>query len=1272
MDESTRPIVNKAVRQSARMTHRAVFKKRRGETIWATWPSGVMNGFIRLRSVALKMNAKRWSCGVLSAWLLATAHADAQVISWSHGVRASAEVISQTSSSGSRREADELLKRAREAMKEKDFAQAVFYLERAEQMGVRYDGLMSRFGDTPEKVRRDLAKADPNFASRSGKGAAETLPGSPPNFPSGTGPQAQPLNQPVAAGQMVVNPYAQTGGAGQAANPAAAGPQPFNAQAATQAANNALTGLNAELAAKKSQTLQLMASAQAALHRGDVARAEQLASQARSLGLPDEAFGAGEPRPWMLLLQVDRAKRQVASAAPLAAAPAATGAVRQAVVQPGDMKDQAVQTASAEEGATEAPADVTLGEEGLEDPFANSEPTENAASPATPLQAAPSEETEAAEEPASPAPTGDSQDPMGLIQRGETAVKAKDFKTARDLFSQAWKYEQSLDPETRQRLQDNLQMLRVDQSSEEIPAPEMSAAEQEAVKRFSAEISREQVAIERQAKSAPKKAWESLEKLRAKVQDAEIPEDARRQLVRRVERSMEDLENYIDKNRAKIELDESNREVVAEIDRRRRHQVETEEQLAKMVDEFNSLMDQERFSEAVVLAKKARELDPHNTVVESMIWKSRFAERLLVEMSLRERSQLGVEGSLESVAESGIPFDDRKAIEFPEQGNQKYWSDFTDRRRKTLAQGERQATEKELAIQRALRKEVEVNFTDQALSEVLTQLGGLAGISIYLDPQGLAAEGASSDMQVTIRLNEPVQLKSALNLILEQFGLTYLIQDEVLKVTSQSVRRSKKITESYNVADLVIPIPNFVPSYNMGLPSAIREAYNAQGHGQFQGGYNQVPLTVLANNQAGGGSMNGPTLAQMASSEMLPTGLKGAPQPLGMGPGGMGGGAQADFDSLIDLITATIEPDSWDDVGGENSIQQFETNLSLVVSAPNEVHEEIADLLRQLRRLQDLQVTIEVRFITLSDNFFERIGVDFDFDIDDNVTASQIQDDGGPSVTIGLGPDGNPTGDLDLSFTQNSFGSTVPQFGGIGAGEAAQFGFAILSDIEAFFLIEAAQGDQRTNVLQAPKVTLFNGQQASVNDSSQRPFVTSVVPVVGDFAAAQAPIIVVLSEGTSLNVQAVVSNDRRFVRLTLVPFFSKIGDVEEFTFEGRRTSRSGTAVVDPTDDEETVNNDAEEIVEGTTVQLPQFSFTSVSTTVSVPDGGTILLGGIKRLSEGRNERGVPILSKVPYINRLFKNVGIGRTTQSLMMMVTPRIIIQEEEDERMLGTAAGS
>jgi general secretion pathway protein D len=156
-----------------------------------------------------------------------------------------------------------------------------------------------------------------------------------------------------------------------------------------------------------------------------------------------------------------------------------------------------------------------------------------------------------------------------------------------------------------------------------------------------------------------------------------------------------------------------------------------------------------------------------------------------------------------------------------------------------------------------------------------------------------------------------------------------------------------------------------------------------------------------------------------------------------------------------------------------------------------------------------------------------------------------------------------------------------------------------------------------------------------------------------------------------LNVQATVSPDKRNVRLTLNPNFSQIDKVDTFTFEGSKTSKKNstkkgtnlnkndTAAVTDEEDEE------EEVITGTTVQQPSFSTTTVSTTVSVPDGGTILLGGIKRMREGRTERGVPILSKIPYINRLFRNTTIGRETSTLMLTVTPRIIIQEEEELKL-------
>jgi len=208
-------------------------------------------------------------------------------------------------------------------------------------------------------------------------------------------------------------------------------------------------------------------------------------------------------------------------------------------------------------------------------------------------------------------------------------------------------------------------------------------------------------------------------------------------------------------------------------------------------------------------------------------------------------------------------------------------------------------------------------------------------------------------------------------------------------------------------------------------------------------------------------------------------------------------------------------------------------------------------------------------------------------------------------------------------------------------------------------------------VTNSPTVTMFNGQSATVTDGFQQPFVTSVTPVVGDFAVAHQPIITILPDGTTLNVAAVVSNDRRSVRMTLVPQFTQIGDVETFTFEGSTSTATATnSFLDDLLDINTPdasNDEIETTSTGVTVQLPVIATTSVSTVVSVPDGGTILLGGVKRMTETRNEAGLPFLSNIPYVNRLFKNVGIGRTTSNLMMMVTPRIIIQAEEEAKQIG-----
>src|SRR5439155_25533449 len=91
------------------------------------------------------------------------------------------------------------------------------------------------------------------------------------------------------------------------------------------------------------------------------------------------------------------------------------------------------------------------------------------------------------------------------------------------------------------------------------------------------------------------------------------------------------------------------------------------------------------------------------------------------------------------------------------------------------------------------------------------------------------------------------------------------------------------------------------------------------------------------------------------------------------------------------------------------------------------------------------------------------------------------------------------TRDLDIPINTSSFDLAKPPFGfeqpfGAGTTGGMSLGLAFLSDIQVFFFLEAAQGDQRANIMQAPKMTLFNGQTATLSVVNNQFFVTGVAP----------------------------------------------------------------------------------------------------------------------------------------------------------------------------------
>ncbi len=74
-------------------------------------------------------------------------------------------------------------------------------------------------------------------------------------------------------------------------------------------------------------------------------------------------------------------------------------------------------------------------------------------------------------------------------------------------------------------------------------------------------------------------------------------------------------------------------------------------------------------------------------------------------------------------------------------------------------------------------------------------------------------------------------------------------------------------------------------------------------------------------------------------------------------------------------------------------------------------------------------------------------------------------------------------------------------------------------------LMSRLQAERRTTFLQAPTITLFNGQTAMMSDESFSPFVVSVTPLHGTKATAMQPVINVMTEGVRITLRAVVSED---------------------------------------------------------------------------------------------------------------------------------------------------
>ncbi len=150
------------------------------------------------------------------------------------------------------------------------------------------------------------------------------------------------------------------------------------------------------------------------------------------------------------------------------------------------------------------------------------------------------------------------------------------------------------------------------------------------------------------------------------------------------------------------------------------------------------------------------------------------------------------------------------------------------------------------------------------------------------------------------------------------------------------------------------------------------------------------------------------------------------------------------------------------------------------------------------------------------------------------------------------------------------------------------------------------------SLISAPRLTIFNGQRAFVQVVTQHPYVSDVRRGAAD--KKWEVVHDIAESGIHVNVAGAIAADRKYVTLTVNPKLSTLARMENV----------------PT----TLPADAPA---GVQVQRPVIRAQELSTSVSIPDGGTVVLGGLADPREGKERR-------------------------VLLLLVSPKVIEMRKED----------
>jgi type II secretory pathway component GspD/PulD (secretin) len=626
-----------------------------------------------------------------------------------------------------------------------------------------------------------------------------------------------------------------------------------------------------------------------------------------------------------------------------------------------------------------------------------------------------------------------------------------------------------------------------------------------------------------------------------------------------------------------------------------REKAQTRATIVTLFRDANAAMEADQFKVAQGLAERVLEIDPPNKEGRRLRDLAYRADLAAYEKSIQRSLREEWKNVFEELQRQATPMNDMVA--FPATWNV---NEGISREPSVSSAAAMTSDPRDAAIHARLdatRATLNISDEQTSIRNVLAHLSELTGINIVLDPK--AAEGKSdADLALTsLQLGNPVPVREILGLITLQKNLSWRVKDGVVLVTTTEAARGASILDLYDVKDITVGILDF-------------------------------PAEEINLQPSGGGGFN------------LPSDASTEPRQAFQG------------DNIKELIQQNIDQEIW----GNGSNIDFKEPGTLVVKAPLATHAKIRKLLSDLRNTGGMQVAVETRFITVSDNFLQDIGVDMRGLGDDslgagipgkgaNVTFDDVLAGNlGTPLGIGTGTDAGVFynfihGQQDLrARVENLYDVALGKPGILTGSGGTSLQATYLDDTQVEAILRAVEKSERSTQVIAPKITAYNNQRSNVQVLNQVSYISDFDVEIAQLAQIGDPIIQQLRDGVVLDFHPVISADKRYVTMELRP---TVAILQRPIATFQTTLGNGPPVA---------------------IQLPEIRVQRVRTTVTIPDGGTLLLGGLRFYEEQRLDSTVPFLDKIPILSFFWRRQGTFIERRNLLILLKATIIRLEEHE----------